>query len=99
MSIINYIMIGEEDENGVESIIIDEKKEKSSYRMRRSNGITHKNCPNHNVMSSVMNWVQEEENTQKNSYDKSCIHKVQRAAVKWESEQTLGNVNTPTNQV
>ena len=30
-SIIYYIMIGEEDENGVESIIIDEKKEKSLY--------------------------------------------------------------------
>ena len=27
--IIDYIMIGEEDENGVESIIIDEKREKS----------------------------------------------------------------------
>ena len=36
-SIIDYIMIGE-DENGVES----EKKEKSPYRMKRSDGITHK---------------------------------------------------------
>ena len=35
-SIIDCIMIGEEDENGVESIIIDEKKEKSPYRLRRS---------------------------------------------------------------
>ena len=35
-SIIDYIMIGEEDENGVESIIIDEKKEKFPYRMKRS---------------------------------------------------------------
>ena len=33
-------MIGE-DENGVESIIRDEKKEKYPYRMRRSDGITH----------------------------------------------------------
>ena len=33
-SIIDYIMIGEEDENGVESIIIDEKKEKSPYRVK-----------------------------------------------------------------
>ena len=32
-SIIDYIMIGEEDENRVESIIIDEK---SPYRLRRS---------------------------------------------------------------
>ena len=40
-SIIDYIMIGEEDENVVESIIIDDKKEKSPYRMRRSDGITH----------------------------------------------------------
>ena len=39
--IIDYIIIGEVDENGVESIIIDEKKEKSPYRMRRSDGITH----------------------------------------------------------
>ena len=54
-------MIGEEDENGVESIIIDEKKEKSPYRMRR----THQIFPDHNVMSSVMNWVQEEGNTNK----------------------------------
>ena len=54
----------------------------------------------HNMMSSVMNWVQQEENTQKkNSYDKSGIHKVQRDAAKWESEQNLGNVNFPTNQV
>ena len=30
-SIIDYIMIGEEDEHIVESIIIDEKKEKSQY--------------------------------------------------------------------
>ena len=59
-SIIDYIMIGEEDENGVESIIIDEKKEKSPYRLKRSDGIIF---PDHNVMSSVMNWVQEEENT------------------------------------
>ena len=29
-------MIGEEYENGAESIIIDEKKEISPYRMRRS---------------------------------------------------------------
>ena len=57
-------MIGEEDENGVESIIIDEKKEKSTYRLRRSDGITHQIFPDHNVMSSVINWVQEEE-TQK----------------------------------
>ena len=64
-SIIDYIMIGEEDENGVESIIIDEKKEKSPYRMRRSDGITHQIFPDHNVMSSVINWVQEEENTKK----------------------------------
>ena len=41
-SIIDYIMIGEEDENGVESIIIDGKKEKSPYRMRRSDGIAKK---------------------------------------------------------
>ena len=59
-SIIDYIMIGEEDENGVESIIIDEKKEKSPYRLRRSDGITHQIFPDHNVMSSVINWVQEE---------------------------------------
>ena len=39
-SIIYYITIGEEDENGVESIIIDEKKEKSPCRMRRSDEIT-----------------------------------------------------------
>ena len=58
-------MIGEEDENGVESIIIDEKKENSPYRLRRSDGITHQIFPDHNVMSSVMNWVQHEENTQK----------------------------------
>ena len=64
-SIIDYIMIGEEDENGVESIIIDEKKEKSPYRLRRSDGITHQIFPYHNVMSSVINWVQEEENTPK----------------------------------
>ena len=64
-SIIDYIMIGEEDENGVESIIIDEKKEKSPYRMRRSDGITHQIFPDHNVTSSVINWVQEEENTKK----------------------------------
>ena len=70
-SIIDYIMIGEdimireEDENGVESIIIDEKKEKSPYRMRRSDGINHQIFPVHNVMISVMNWVQEEENTEK----------------------------------
>ena len=56
-------MIGGEDENGVESIIIDEKKEKSPYRWRRSDGITHQIVPDHNVMSSVINWVQEEENT------------------------------------
>ena len=62
-SIIYYIMIGEEDENGVESIIIDEKKEKSPYRMRRSDGITHQFCTGHNVMISVVNWAQEEENT------------------------------------
>ena len=38
--------------------------------------------------------------TQKtNCYDKSGIHKVQRDAAKWENEQNLGNVNTPTNQV
>ena len=58
-------MIGEEDENGIESIIIDEKKEKSPYRLRRSDGITQKKFPDHNVMSSVMNWVQEEQNTKK----------------------------------
>ena len=57
-------MIGEEVENRVESIIIDEKNEKSPYRMRRSDGITHHIFPDHNVMISVMNWVQEEENTQ-----------------------------------
>ena len=39
-SIIDYIMMGEEEENGVESIIIDENIEKFSYRMRRSDGIT-----------------------------------------------------------
>ena len=54
-SIIDYIMIGEEDENGVESIIIDEKKEKSPYQLRRSDGITHQIFPDHNVMSSVIN--------------------------------------------
>ena len=54
-------MIGEEDENGVESIIIDEKKEKSPYRMMRSDGITHQIFPCHNVMISVMHWIQEEE--------------------------------------
>ena len=54
-SIIDYIMLGEEDEKGVESIIIDEKKEKSPYRMRRSDGITNQIFPDHNVMISVMN--------------------------------------------
>ena len=49
-SIIDYIMIGEEDENRVESIIIDE--------------ITHKIYSDHNGMSLVMKWVLEEENTQ-----------------------------------
>ena len=63
--IIDYMMIGEENENGVESIIIDENKEKSPYRMRRSDGITHQIFLDHNVMSSVINWVQEEENTKK----------------------------------
>ena len=29
--------------------------------MRRSDGITHQIFPDHNVMISVMNWVQEEE--------------------------------------
>ena len=99
-SIIDYIMIGEEDENGVESFIIDEKKEKSPYQMRRSDRITHLFFPDHNVMISVMKWVQKEENTKKvnyNSYDKSGMHKVQRDDAKWESEQNLGNVNTPTN--
>ena len=48
-------MIGEEDEDVVESIIIDENKEKSPYRMRRSDGITHQIFPDHNVMSSVIN--------------------------------------------
>ena len=61
-SIIYYIMLGEEEENGVESIIIDENKEKSTYRRMRSDGITHQIYPDHNVMSSVMNWVQEVEN-------------------------------------
>ena len=64
-SIIDYIMIGEEDINGVESIIIDEKTEKSPYRMGRSDGITHQFFPDHNVMISVMNWVQEEETQKK----------------------------------
>ena len=64
-SIIYYIMMGEEDENEVVSIIIDEKKEKSPYRMRRSDGISHQFFPDHNVMSSVMNWEQEEENTKR----------------------------------
>ena len=45
---IDYIMIGEEDENGVENIIIDEKKEKSPYRLRRSDGITHQIFPDRN---------------------------------------------------
>ena len=58
-------MIGEEVENGVESIIIDEKKERTPYRMRRSDGITHQNFPDHNVMISVMNWVQQEETQKK----------------------------------
>ena len=53
-------MIGEEDENRVESIIIDEKKEMSPYRLRRSDGITHQIFPDHNVINSVINWVQEE---------------------------------------
>ena len=93
--------VGRQQQHGIESIIIDEKKEKSPYRMRRSDGITHQIFPDHNEMISVMNWVQEEENTQKkekeNSYDKSGIHKVQRDAAKWESAHNLGNVNTPTN--
>ena len=59
-------MIGEEDENGVESIIIYENKENSPYRMRSSDEITHQIFPDHNVMILVMNWVQEEENTHKN---------------------------------
>ena len=49
-----------------------------------------------------MNWVQEEENTLKKikqCESQSGIFKVQRDAAKWESEQNLGNVNTPTNQV
>ena len=33
--------------------------------MRRSDGITHQFFPDHSVMISVMNWVQEVENTQK----------------------------------
>ena len=82
MSVIYYNMIGEEDEHGVKSIIIDKKKEKSPYQMRRSDGITHQIFPDHNVMISVMNWVQEEENAKKNSCDKSGIHKVQRDAAK-----------------
>ena len=48
-------MIGEEDENGVERIIIDEKKEKFPCRMRRSNGRTHQIFPDHKVIISVMN--------------------------------------------
>ena len=40
-SIIDYIMISAEDENGVKSIIIGGKKEKSPYRMKRSDGVTH----------------------------------------------------------
>ena len=59
-SIIDYIMIGEEDEYGVESIIVDENKEKSPYRLRRSDGITHHFFL---ITSSVINWVQKEENT------------------------------------
>ena len=51
-SIIDYVMIGEEDENGVESIIIDDKKEMSPYRLRRSDGITHQIFPDPNVMSN-----------------------------------------------
>ena len=56
------MMIGEQDENGVESIIIDKKKEKSPYLMRRSDGITHQIFLDHNVMISVMKNKQEEEN-------------------------------------
>ena len=47
-------MVGEEDKNRVEGIILDEKKEKSPYRMWRSDGITHQVFPDHNVMSSVI---------------------------------------------
>ena len=71
-------MIGEKDKNVVDIYIIDEKKEISPYRMRRGDGITHQMFPDHNVMISVMNWVQYEEN--KNSYNKSDIHKVQSDA-------------------
>ena len=97
-SIIDYIMI-EEYENRVESIIIDEKKEKSPYRIRRSDGITHQIFPDHNVMISVMNWVQEEENTKK----KTKTVRTNQAYIKYRemlqngSEQNLGYVNTPTN--
>ena len=55
----------QQHENGVKSIIIDEKKEKSPYRLRRSDGITHQIFQDHNVMSSVINWVQEEETHKK----------------------------------
>ena len=41
-------------------------KKMSPYRMRGSDGITHKLFPDHNVIISVINWVQQEENTQKN---------------------------------
>ena len=96
--------------------------------MRRSDGITHTNFPDHNVMSSVMNWVQEEENTQKKktktvmtnqanikyremlqngklskiwemSTPQQTKYDITERNGKWESEQTLGNVNTTTNQV
>ena len=52
-------MIEEDAENGVESIIIDEKKESSPYSMRRSDGTTHYIFPDHYVIIPLMNWVQE----------------------------------------
>ena len=48
-------MIGEEDENGVESIIKDERKEMSPYRIKRSDEITHQIFLDPNVMISVLN--------------------------------------------
>ena len=65
--------------------------------MMRSDGITHQIFTDYNVMISVMNWVNEEENTQKSKLkqlDKSGIHTVQRDAAKWQNKLNLGNVTT-----
>ena len=66
-SVIDYMMVGEEDEANVKKVVIDERKEITPFRLLKKDGKANIIYSDHNAMMCNLSWREENRQKQHNS--------------------------------